>query len=384
MTAFAPVIDALWIAVVGLPFVTAAILAFIGSWRIGTLVNAGSATVLTALSCALPLTLPDGLIVLTAVIAMTTSWYGRRDIPAAMAEHSLDRRQTRVYHATFQVFVGAVVLALLAGQPMLTWLALTLAMAAAAVIVGVAGRHAAASRLALLCGVGLMLALLGILLLNVAPTPATLLIVLGYGGVAGLVPLHAWQADAAAEGPAPGAILVSTLLVNAPLLAFMRLSDPVAPGVLIALGLASLLSGGALLFGRPDPRRAVAYAGMAQLGMIEAAIGLGDAGAPRLIAMLALARAAVLQCEADMPTQYASMLALALLPLFALSQLAEPAVGVSAWLLVPLGGGALLTSGGLLRYVPAGPGTVLHSLMQAPVWLQLALVVLLAFWVPIG
>jgi hydrogenase-4 component F len=383
MTAFAPGIDALWIAVAGLPFVTAAVLAFIGSWRIGTLINAGSATVLAALSCALPLTLPNGLVVLTAVIAMTTSWYGRRDLPAAMADHSLDRRRIGVYHAAFQVFVGAVALAVLAGQPILTWLALTLAMTAGAVIVGVAGTQAA-SRLALLCGVGLMLALLGILLLDVAPTPATLLIVLGYGGVAGLVPLHAWLADAAAEGPVPGAILVSTLLVNAPLLTFMRLRDQVAPDVLIALGLVSLLSGGALLLGRPDPRRAVAYAGMAQLGMIEVAIGLGDAGVLQLIAMLALARAAVLQGEADMPTQYAAMLALALLPLFALYQLAEPAAGVSAWLLVPLGVGALLTSGGLLRYVPAGPVTAPHRLMQAPVWLQLALVVLLAFWVPVG
>ena len=383
MTAFAPGIDALWIAVVGLPFVTAAVLAFIGSWRIGTLINAGSTTVLAALSCALPLTLPNGLVVLTAVIAMTTSWYGRRDLPAAMADHSLDRRRIGVYHAAFQALVGAVALAVLAGEPILTWLALTLAMTAGAVIVGVAGTQAA-SRLALLCGVGLMLALLGILLLDVAPTPATLLIVLGYGGVAGLVPLHAWLADAAAEGPVPGAILVSTLLVNAPLLTFMRLRDQVAPDVLIALGLVSLLSGGALLLGRPDPRRAVAYAGMAQLGMIEVAIGLGDAGVLQLIAMLALARAAVLQCEADMPTQYAAMLALALLPLFALYQLAEPAAGVSAWLLVPLGVGALLTSGGLLRYVPAGPVTAPHRLMQAPVWLQLALVVLLAFWVPVG
>lgn len=73
MTAFAPVIDVLWIAVVGLPFATAAILAFIGSWRIGTLVNAGSATTLAVLSCALPSTLPDSLVVLTAVIAMTTT-----------------------------------------------------------------------------------------------------------------------------------------------------------------------------------------------------------------------------------------------------------------------------------------------------------------------
>lgn len=383
MTAFAPVIDVLWIAVVGLPFATAAILAFIGSWRIGTLVNAGSATTLAVLSCALPSTLPDSLVVLTAVIAMTTSWYGRRDIPAAMAAHSLDRRRTRVYHAAFQVFVGAVVLVVLAGQPMWTWLALTLAMTAAAVIVGVAGPQEA-SRLAFLCGVGLMLALLGILLLDIAPTPATLLIVLGYGGVAGLVPLHTWLADAAAEGPVPGAIMVSTLLVNAPLLTFMRLGDPVASGVLTALGLVSLLCGGSLLLARPDPRRAVAYAGMAQLGMIEAAIGLGDAGVTRLIAMLALTRAAVLQCEAEPPTRYAAMLALALLPLFALHQLAEPAVGVSAWLLAPLGVGALLTSGGVLRYLPAGPIAAPNRLMQAPVWLQLALVVLLAFWVPIG
>lgn len=355
------VTDALPFVVVALPFIASAALATIPSGRIGTLVNIASAALLFVLSCVLPWDLPDHLVRLTTFIAMTTT----------LADLYEARPPPKLYHCGFQALVGAIVLALLATHPILIWIALVIALAGVATIVDTA---ASAARPLLLYGAGLMLALLGTLLLEQAPAPATLFILLGYGGVAGLVPLHAWLVDAAAEAPAPGALLISVLLPNAPLLAFMRLGTEAAPPMLVALGLLSLLFGGASLLIRPDPRRAIALSGVAMLGFAECGIGLGVGATPRLIAMLALARAALLQCRGNGPAHTAAVLALALLPLFALFILAEPAAAWSAWLLLPLALGALLLSWMLPRLLPNASVARQPPLLLAPVWLQIALV----------
>ena len=368
-------IDTLPIAVVALPFAVAAALALIASWRIGSLMNAGCSSVVFVLTCALPWRTSDHLAQLTAFIAMTTSWYSRRDLAAGLQTRLLGQRRIQLYHIAFQMLLGALLLALVVEQPAATWPALAIAVGSAAAIVGVAGSgRDAASRLLLLCGSGLTLALLGTLLLGTAPAPATIFFVLGYGGVAGLVPLHGWLADAAAEAPAQGAILVSALIVNAPLLLFMRLQTAIAPALLVALGMVSLLFGGAMLLCRPGPHRAIAFGGMAQIGMIECAIGFSIGVTPRLIAMLALIRAAALQGQGDYPTQFAAVLALALFPLFSLYLLAEPAAALSAWLLVPLSIGTLMTSYGLLLDIPNAAQTRNQAPLQlVPVWLELAL-----------
>lgn len=356
--------ETLVVAVVALPFLTSAALALIASWRVGAPVNAASATVLFILSCGLPWDLRGHLIRLTTFITMTTTWYGLPDADEPPRPHRF----------ACPALVGAIVLALLATQPILTWAALVIAMVAATAIVDTTP---VASRLLLSCGAGLMLALLGTLLLELTPMPATLFLLLGYGGVAGLAPLHAWLVDAAAEAPSPGALLVSVLLPIAPLLIFMRLQTEAAPPLLLALGLFSLLCGSALLLARPEPRQAMALYGVAQLGLIECGIGLGISATPRLIAMLALARAALLQCRDGGPTHCAALLAVALLPLFALYLLAEPAAQWSCWLLLPLGVGALLTTSALPRAVKA-PTARSKLILLTPIWLQVALVAVLA------
>jgi NADH:ubiquinone oxidoreductase subunit 2 (subunit N) len=351
-------------AVVALPFLASGALALIASWRVGGWINAACATVLFILSCGLPWDARGNLVRLTTFIAMTTSWYAARDAD----------EPPRLHRIACPALVGAILLALLAAQPILIWAALVIAVVAATAIVDTTP---VAPRLLLSCGAGLVLALLGTLLLDLAPMPATLFLVLGYGGVAGLAPLHAWLVDTAAEAPSPGALLVSVLLPIAPLLIFMRLQTEAAPALLVALGLFSLLCGGALLFARPDPRQAVALYGVAQLGLIECGIALGISATPRMIAMLALARAALLQCRDGGPTYYAALLAAAVLPLFALYLLAEPAAAWSGWLLLPLGLGALLTTSALPRAVKA-PTARSRLILLTPIWLEVALVVVLA------
>ncbi len=432
-------IDALPVIVIALPFVTAAALALIGSWRIGTWINAGSASLLFLLACLLPchphsalpalhVGVPEAhLVMLTSLVAMTTSWFSRREVPVSLAARLLDRRKVQLYHAACQGLVGAILQALLSDDPMLTWFALAIAIAAASVVTDAIRNHAAtaaASRLLLLCSVGLMLALLGTLLLYAAAEPqasalrwsslqtaphhaaswhlACVFLLIGYAALAGIAPLHAWLPDAAAEGVAAGPIIVGALMVNAPLLVFMRLASAAGlnPGlpatVLISFGLITLLLGVCSLFEQTDTKRTAAFAGMAQVGIIVVAIGIG--GPLAMLAawlattLLALARAAVLQCQ-DLPltqlsarTRIASILALALLPLFALYLLA----GAAVWLLLPLGVGVLLTSALLLARLPmlapavAAPrgGELSEIAALAPIWLQLALMLLLTFAMP--
>jgi hydrogenase-4 component F len=432
-------IDALPVIMIVLPFATAIVLTLIGSWRIGTLINAGSATLLFLLACLLPchphsalpllhVGVPEAhLVMLTSLVAMTTSWFSQREIPVSLAARLLDRRKVQLYHAACQGLVGAILLALLSDNLMLTWFALAIAIAAASVMTGAIRNHAAAtaaSHLLLLCSVGLMLALLGTLLLYGASEPHTsalrwstlqttplhaaswhlacVFLLIGYGALAGIVPLHGWLTDTATEGVAAGSIIVGALMVNAPLLVFMRLRsatglNPELPAdILITLGLATLALGVCCLFAQNDTRRTIAFAGMAQVGIIVVAIGIGGPlatlAAWLTMTLLALARAAALQCQGLPPTQLsaythtASMLALALLPLFALFLLA----GSAMWLMLPLGIGVLLTSALLLARLPllapavAAPrgGSLSELAALAPIWLQLALMVLLALAMP--
>ena len=150
-------IDPLPVVVIALPFASAAVLALVGSWRIGIWINAGSATLLLLLAALLPWHLhapvpllhigaPETqLVLLTSLVAMTTSWFSRRDVPASLATRSLDRRRARLYHAACQALVGAILLAVLSDNLMLTWLALAIAIAAAAGVTGAVRSQAAAT-----------------------------------------------------------------------------------------------------------------------------------------------------------------------------------------------------------------------------------------------
>lgn len=347
------------------PALFAIALTFIRSPQVSVQVNAIGASLLFLLCCAAAWWWPIDsdrlhLVLLTSFVAMTTSWYG-----------DFGGMPLRRNHLAYQIFVGSLVFALLAGTVALSWVALAIAMGAAGAMAGEA--H---SRLLLLAGVGLMLALLGMLLLRVVPGIAGACLILGFGAVGGLMPFHAWLANVATDGPTPAAIVVTTLPVNVTLLVFLHLHTDSSPGVLMALGLVSLLTGAALLFATTDHRRMVAFGGLAQLGMIVFAIGLGDAAARVGIALLALLRAAALQSECAI----AAWIAFGVLPLFLFYLFAGAAATISVWLLLPLGVGAVLTGYGVLARLPQPAAA--RQLERAPMWLQLAVVALLAFAMP--
>ena len=351
------------VCVIAVPFAAAVALAVIPSWRIGVWITAGSATVVFLLACALPWFPPPPplasepasilLAMLTGLVAMLTGWLDRRDVARALAARTLDRRRTQLAHIALQITLGALLLAILADAAGLRWLGLAVAVAAIAVTMAVQRRPAAvaaASRLLLACGVGLMLALLGTALLVAAPVPAAIFLLLGYGALAGLVPLHAWLPDAVSESLPQGAILI-TLLANVPLLQLARLPA----GLLMAGGLASLLLGALLLSGRACASRNVSFAGVAQLGMVVFAFGVGGPAEPvgwLHMTLLTLTRAAALHGERTPGIRRPGLVALAVLPILVLALIAAPTGAWSVWLLLPLAAGAMLMSWFVLDTLP--------------------------------
>ncbi len=333
------------------PFVSAAILAVIPSWRTGMWVNAASSVLAFVLACALPwqvgrsgaLLLLDPLAahfaLLTAFVAMTTSWYSLAYVPVEIARRRLNRRRVRVYHVAYQCFVGGMFLALLSNNLGVTWVAVETATIAAVLVVGLprtAEAVEASWKFFMVCGVGIALALFGTVVLYLAALPAlgpglpamswsTLLpaaarcdgavlnlafvfLLLGYGTKAGLAPMHTWMPDAHAEGPTPVSAVLAGSILNVALFVILRLRtlmaanpDAIPPGPpIMALGLLSLLLAAFSLWRRQDVKRFFAYSTIEQSGVAAFAFGLGGPAAVFAgvlhMTLHTLTKAAVFQC----------------------------------------------------------------------------------------
>ena len=256
--------------------------------------------------------------VLTSFVGLTTAVGNIGFVRRQSA--NISPRRWRLYHALCQVVLAMTLLGLYADNTGLLWAALEAATLATAAGVGLRGTPAAlaaAWRILLLGGVGLALALFGTLLSYLAAQPALgpglealsfaglgqsaarldgglmapafVFLLLGYGTVAALVPLHGWLADTAAEGPAPLCATLGGLPSNVALLAILRFRHlaracAAGPGglppgpFLLALGLAALLFGAVALW-RRGARRLLAMSSVTHSGLAVFAFGIGGAAA---------------------------------------------------------------------------------------------------------
>ena len=337
------------------PALAALVLACLPSWRVGIWVNlAGSALTFAAalllpwqIGLRAPYLLVDPLSVhlaiLTAFIGLTTAWFSLTYIPVEVSRRRLDRGRLRLYHAMFQVFVGAMLMALLSDNLGVTWVAVEAATIAAVLVVGLPRTVEAVEaswKFFLICGVGIALALFGTIVLYLAALPAlgpgtaamswsTLLpaatrcdgtvlnlafvfLLLGYGTKAGLAPLHAWMPDAHAEGPTPVSAVLAGSILNVALSVLLRLrglmaanaavgGGAIGPGIpLMALGLISVLMAAFSLWQRRDVKRFFAFSTIEQSGLAAFAFGLGGPLATFAgllhITLHTLAKASVFQC----------------------------------------------------------------------------------------
>jgi hydrogenase-4 component F len=220
-------------------------------------------------------------------------------------------------HSAYFVLLGAFWSSMLAAVTSTTfiglWIGISATTLATTFLVGFAGGKAAleaAWKYLMLCSFGIALALIGILFLGRAAIDAHIatssalswtvlaahggllprsltrialvLMLLGFGTKAGLVPMHAWLPDAHSKAPAPISALLSGLLCSCALYAIVRVqlvagaSEPAFFNtVLLSLGSLSVLVAGTLMLAQSDVKRLLAYSTVEHAGLIAIALGLG-------------------------------------------------------------------------------------------------------------
>jgi hydrogenase-4 component F len=192
------------------------------------------------------------------------------------------------------------------------WLLIEAGTAASALLVAFSGKARAleaAWKYLVLTSLGLGVALLGILVLQVAQHRAGGAIGLSYGSIhaaapgldhqlallayllllaglaakIGLAPVHNWLPDAHSEAPAPVSALLSAALLPAVLLVAWRVQQALAAGVgaatarhvFIFFGLASLAVAVPFLWRPLAWKRLLAYSSLEHMGVIALGIGFG-------------------------------------------------------------------------------------------------------------
>jgi hydrogenase-4 component F len=310
-----------------IPAIAAALLAFMPSYRMGAWLNvlASFATFVAALALLFWRDVPvrsllqvDDLnivfLVLNALVGFTTSLFSKGYIAHELETGRLTPTYLRFYHAMYQVLMCVMNLALLTCITGLMWVAIEIATLTTVLMVGIYRTHEAleaAWKYFILGSVGIGLALFGTILVYLAAQPsvgggliimnwstltaqavhfdpmllniAFVFLLLGYGTKAGLVPLHAWLPDAHAEGPTPISAVLSGLLLNVAIYAILRFKvvmtashATIATGpVMMVMGLTSILFAALMLYRRRDIKRFFAYSSIEHMGIIAFAFGLG-------------------------------------------------------------------------------------------------------------
>ena len=112
---------------------------------------------------------------------------------------------------------------------------------------------------------------------------AFVFLLVGYGTKVGLAPLHNWLPDAHAEGPTPVSAVLSGLLLNVALYAVVRckvlvegaIPTEFAKNLMMGFGLTSVVVAAFLLSRQKDIKRLFAYSSIEHMGIVTFAFGMG-------------------------------------------------------------------------------------------------------------
>src|SRR3989304_2559542 len=316
----------------GVSFIAAAILAFVGDRKFAPEINIACSLVTFAVSIFLAIQVYNHgsfiaggkfffidafnvyLVVLTSFVSMTTAIFSRRYMRLEREHGRVGHWGMRFYHAMFQLFIFAMLLCLLTNNLGVLWIAMELATLSTVLLVSLYRTPTAieaAWKYFILCGVGISLALFGTVLLYFAAEKvlgeggdallwtnlsqvsgqleprvlqlAFVFLMVGYGTKVGLVPLHNWLPDAHPAGPTPISAVLSGLLLNIALYALVRCKVLVdgatgthqAGYIMMGFGLLSILVAAFSLLRQKDIKRMFAYSSIEHMGIATLAFGLG-------------------------------------------------------------------------------------------------------------
>jgi hydrogenase-4 component F len=251
----------------------------------------------------------------TAFVSLVCSIYAVGYFRREQQDGRITLAQVRQYYVLTPLFVGAMLLAPLADNLGVMWVAIESTTLASVLLVTFYNKRTsfeAGWKYIMIGSVGISLALFGTVFVYYAAVEvpglethggmnwsvlvgvagqlnpqamrlAFLLAVLGYGTKAGLAPMHTWKPDAYAEAPVPVATLLGAGFVNCAIYAIIRF-DILAekclghefPGkLLVGFGVASILVAAPFVLVQRNFRRLLAYSSIDHAGVMVAAVGFG-------------------------------------------------------------------------------------------------------------
>jgi hydrogenase-4 component F len=284
------------------------------------------------------------MVLVVAAIGLLAVWSASGYIDTELARGHTSPAGARLFGSLLPLFVATMLLALLAGNAAVSWVAIEGTTIATVFLVGHRRNRTsleASWKYVIIGSVGIALAFLGTIVLAYAarasglPTadalnwdtlatvgarldPATArlaggLLLLGYGTKIGLAPMHTWLPDAHSQAPAPVSALMSGVLLAVAFSVFLRLKvviDAAAGphflrGLLVAAALLSLGVAASLMISQRDAKRLLAYSSIEHMGVIAfaAAVGTPLAIAALLLHMLvhALGKAVAFLAVGELP-----------------------------------------------------------------------------------
>lgn len=252
---------------------------------------------------------------LTAFVGLSCAIYAVGYFRRDLQEGRITEAQLRHYYVLTPLFVFAMLLAPLADNLGVMWVAIESTTLASVLLVTFYNQKTsfeAGWKYIIIGSVGISLALFGTVityssavgvlgehagqgmnwsvLVEIAdkfnPTAmrlAFVMILLGYGTKAGLAPMHTWKPDAYAEAPVPAATLLGAGFINCAIYSIMRfdvlaekcLGHEFPSRLLIGFGVFSILLAAPFVLVQRNFRRLLAYSSIDHAGIMVAALGFG-------------------------------------------------------------------------------------------------------------
>ena len=260
----------------------------------------------------------DGLsalvLVLGGFVGLLAGAYGVGYLRRNEARCLVTPRMRREFFGLIPAYVFAMLLVSVSNNLGILWIAVELTTLASVFVIMFHDRDTsleAAWKFLMLGSLGLGFALLGTVLLfaagqghlgsgmsalhwtrfmEVAPQlhPFTLRLgvvfaLVGYGTKAGLAPMHTWKPDAYREAPSPAVVLMAVGMLNGALYCVLRihliskaaLGPEFSGGLLLTLGLLSVLIAVPFVLIQWNLKRLLAYSSIEHVGIMAVGVGLG-------------------------------------------------------------------------------------------------------------
>jgi len=254
------------------------------------------------------------MLLVIGAVGLIATWAGVDYLDTELALGHTDARGARRYGLLVPLFLATMVLAVLASNLGILWAAIEATTIVTAFLVGHRGGRGAVEatwKYVIICSVGIALAYLGTVLVYYASQHAgtgvhgsldwtvlvahadqldpgvmriaVVLLVLGFGTKAGLVPMHGWLPDAHSQAPAPVSALMSGVLLSVALYALLRYRVIAAAALdagflrtlLLVVALASVGFAASMMLAQRDYKRLLAYSSIEHMGLMMIGVALG-------------------------------------------------------------------------------------------------------------